>query len=110
MENEGEAEISPKDIVWTHEVRGGRDQLSDEQKSEIIDKITNLPSDNAADFVKALETSIIPDGFGLSLMDIQAVAHPDKWVNASPETRDRARTAFTRTYPMIQDRTYANDR
>lgn len=94
---EAEGDTSQKDLIWTREATEGRNQLSDEQRLEIIEKINNLPSDNVSDFVKALETTIIPKGFGLSLMDIQAVVHPDKWVNASPKTRDNARTAFTST-------------
>ncbi|KAH8424204.1 putative glutamine rich protein [Aspergillus melleus] len=101
MEEEAAGGTPPKDIVWTHEATDCRNQLSDEQKSEIIEKINNLPSDGVADFVKALETSIIPEGFGLSLMDIQAVAHPDKWLKASPETREKAQTAFTRIDRVI---------
>ncbi|RJE18998.1 hypothetical protein PHISCL_08660 [Aspergillus sclerotialis] len=102
-------DYSQKDVIFInedtkrHTDTQGQNKLNDEQKLEIIEQINKLSSDDYTEFVKALETSIVPEGFGLTLMDIQVVVHPDKWVNSSPEMRNKAQTAFARVEKVIDE-------
>ncbi|KAF7594866.1 hypothetical protein BBP40_007900 [Aspergillus hancockii] len=73
--------------------------LNDEQKLAIVNKIAELPSENTDEAGRMLQ-SIVPKGYGISLMDFRIIIHPDRWV-VNEVAHANAEQAFRRLEHFI---------
>jgi hypothetical protein len=53
--------------------------LNYEQKLAIVNKTAELPSEDT-DEAKRILQNIVPEGYGLSIMDFRTLIHPGRWV------------------------------
>ncbi|KAI3025068.1 hypothetical protein CBS147347_5855 [Aspergillus niger] len=56
-----------------------RDDLTDDQKRDILNKVLRSTNSQLFPFIAELEADIIPKDFGLSMRDLEIVLHPDRW-------------------------------
>ncbi|KAL1885230.1 SERTA domain-containing protein 3 [Paecilomyces lecythidis] len=79
-----------------------KNDLSNDQKQEIVEKIANLPTDDIPDFISALESEIAPSGFGLSSEDLLTIIKPYE-SDTNTTIQSQARKALRRVQSLQRD-------